>query len=78
MGTILTIASSKDGSGKTTLAQCLGVNLAVFDFRLIVIDTDANETFREWQAVLARYDLMRGRLRARPWWRGLNQRWEQL
>jgi hypothetical protein len=30
------------------------------------------------QSVLARYDLMRGRLRGRPWWRGLNQRWEQL
>jgi chromosome partitioning protein len=48
MGTILTIASSKGGSGKTTLAQCLVANLAKLGYRLTVIDADANATFGEW------------------------------
>jgi chromosome partitioning protein len=50
MGTILTIASSKGGSGKTTLAVCLAANLAAMGFQLIVIDTDANASFSEWHA----------------------------
>jgi chromosome partitioning protein len=50
MGTILTIASSKGGSGKTTLTVCLAANLAALGFQLIVIDTDANASFSEWHA----------------------------
>jgi chromosome partitioning protein len=50
MGTILTIAASKGGAGKTTLTQCLAANLAIMGYRLIVIDADMNGTFSDWHA----------------------------
>ena len=50
MGSILTIASSKGGAGKTTLAQLLAVNLAQRGYRLTVLDTDLNGSFGEWHA----------------------------
>jgi len=28
--------------------------------------------------VVKRHDRLRGRLRGRPWWRGLNKRWRRL
>lgn len=48
MGSIVTIATSKGGGGKSTLAQFLAANMAVHGYKITVIDADANESFREW------------------------------
>ncbi|GAN79819.1 ParA family protein [Acidocella aminolytica] len=50
MGTILTIATSKGGAGKSTLAQCLSANLAQLGYAVTVIDADANATLSDWHA----------------------------
>lgn len=48
MGTILTIASSKGGTGKTTLAQFLAANLARRGYQITVVDAVAGTAFAEW------------------------------
>jgi chromosome partitioning protein len=48
MGTIVTIATSKGGGGKTTLATCLAANLSAHGYRVAVIDADRNQTFKDW------------------------------
>jgi chromosome partitioning protein len=48
MGTIITIATSKGGGGKTTLATCLAGNLATHGYRVAVVDADRNQTFKDW------------------------------
>jgi chromosome partitioning protein len=50
MGTILTIATSKGGGGKTALTTCLGANLAALGYRIAVIDADRNQSFASWHA----------------------------
>ncbi len=51
MGQILTIATSKGGGGKTTLAACLAANLAAQGYRVSVVDADPNATFSDWHSV---------------------------
>jgi chromosome partitioning protein len=51
MGQILTIATSKGGGGKTTLATCLAANLAAQGYRVAVVDADPNATFSDWHSV---------------------------
>lgn len=48
MGSIITIATSKGGGGKTTLATCLAVGLAARGARVAVVDADRNATFSDW------------------------------
>jgi chromosome partitioning protein len=51
MGQILTVATSKGGGGKTTLAACLAANLAAQGYRVAVVDADPNATFSDWHSV---------------------------
>src|SRR4051812_41181625 len=48
MGTIITVAQSKGGAGKTSLVQLLAPNLAALGYRVAVLDTDRNQNFRDW------------------------------
>ena len=48
MGSIIAVATSKGGGGKTTLTTCLAVSLAERGFRVSVIDADRNATFSDW------------------------------
>jgi chromosome partitioning protein len=50
MGTIITIAQSKGGAGKTTLAASLAPNLAAAGYRVAVVDSDRNQSFAAWHA----------------------------
>lgn len=49
MGSILTIAQSKGGAGKTTLAACLAPNLVNAGYRVCVVDSDRNQSFASWR-----------------------------
>lgn len=51
MGSIITVATSKGGGGKTTLTTCLAVSLAESGYRVSVIDADRNATFSDWHQV---------------------------
>lgn len=48
MGSIITVAQSKGGSGKTTLISALGPNLAASGYRVAVVDSDRNQSFAGW------------------------------
>jgi chromosome partitioning protein len=48
MGSIITVATSKGGGGKTALTTCLAANLAALGYRVHVIDADRNEAFARW------------------------------
>lgn len=48
MGSIVTIAQSKGGSGKTALTQTLAVNLAIAGYRVALLDADPNQTLADW------------------------------
>ena len=50
MGSILTIASSKGGTGKTAVATSLAINLAAQRYRVAVIDADPNAIFSGWHS----------------------------
>lgn len=47
-GSIIVIASSKGGVGKTTLTTTLAVNLAALGFAVSVVDADRNQAFATW------------------------------
>lgn len=47
MGSVVTIATSKGGGGKTALTTLLAVNLAPL-LRIAVVDADRNATFAHW------------------------------
>lgn len=55
--TIITIASSKGGAGKTTLAQILAGSVAERGHRVAVIDADLNHSFATWAKTFQRYPL---------------------
>ena len=50
MGSIITVAQSKGGAGKTTLVSALGPNLAAAGYRVAVVDSDRNQSFAGWHA----------------------------
>jgi chromosome partitioning protein len=47
-GSILVIASSKGGVGKTTISICLAVNLSAAGYRVAGVDADRNQAFATW------------------------------
>lgn len=47
-GSILIVASSKGGVGKTTISICLAVNLAALGYRVAGVDADRNQAFANW------------------------------
>ena len=47
---VLTIASSKGGPGKTTLAMLLAASLAAEGLRVVVLDADPTEALSRWAA----------------------------
>jgi chromosome partitioning protein len=48
MGSILVVATSKGGGGKSALTACLAVNLAAQGYDVHVVDTDSNQSFAAW------------------------------
>jgi chromosome partitioning protein len=50
VGSIITVATSKGGGGKTAVTTCLAANLAALGYRVAVIDADRNQTFALWHA----------------------------
>jgi chromosome partitioning protein len=48
MGRIITVASSKGGSGKSCLVMRLSGNLAAYGYRVTVIDADPNACYFQW------------------------------
>lgn len=50
MGTIIAVASSKGGSGKTVLTTLAASALTSRGYRVAVIDADSNATFSDWAA----------------------------
>src|SRR3954471_3925211 len=48
MGRIITVASSKGGSGKSALTTLLSSNLAAHGYRVAAIDADPNACFFQW------------------------------
>jgi chromosome partitioning protein len=48
MGTVIVMASSKGGVGKTTSTTALAVNLAASGFTVSVVDADRNQAFATW------------------------------
>ena len=53
MGSILTIATSKGGGGKSAAAMCLAANLSAHGYRVAVVDADRNQTFATWHSAYA-------------------------
>lgn len=47
-GSILVVASSKGGVGKTTISICLAVKLALQGYRVAGVDADRNQAFAAW------------------------------
>ena len=45
---IITVATSKGGAGKTTTVACVAVHLATEVLRVAVVDSDPNEGFAKW------------------------------
>src|SRR3954452_604555 len=48
MGRIITVASSKGGSGKSALTTLLSSNLAAHGYRVAAIDADPNACYFQW------------------------------
>lgn len=48
MGRIVTVATSKGGSGKSSITTLLSGNLAFFGYRVAVIDADPNACYSQW------------------------------
>jgi chromosome partitioning protein len=48
IGSILIVASSKGGVGKTTISVCLAVKMATEGYRVAGVDADRNQAFATW------------------------------
>ena len=48
MGSIIVVASSKGGVGKSCLVTALSVNLAALGYRVAAVDADRNQAFSTW------------------------------
>ena len=54
---IITIASSKGGAGKTTLAAIIAGNVSQRGYRVAAIDADYNHSFADWVRTYERYPI---------------------
>ena len=54
---VITIATSKGGAGKTTLAQLLTGTLAGRGFKVAAIDADYNHSLADWVRTFTRYPI---------------------
>ena len=54
---IISVTSSKGGAGKTTIAQTLLGTVAQGGHKVAAIDTDLNQTLRNWVSVFAHYPI---------------------
>ena len=54
---IITIATSKGGAGKTTLAQCIAGTVAARGHRVAAIDADYNHSLADWVSTFERYPI---------------------
>lgn len=54
---IVTIATSKGGAGKTTLAQCIAGTIAGRGHRVAAIDADYNHSLADWVTTFNRYSI---------------------
>lgn len=54
---VITVATSKGGAGKTTLAQLLAGTLAGKGFRVAAIDADYNHSLADWVRTFGRYPI---------------------
>jgi chromosome partitioning protein len=54
---IITIATSKGGAGKTTLAQLITGTVATRGFRVAAIDADYNHSLADWVRTFSRYPI---------------------
>lgn len=55
---IITIATSKGGAGKTTLARLLVGTLSQWGYKVGAVDTDLNHTLTDWVTTLSKYPVM--------------------
>lgn len=51
MGRIITVASGKGGSAKSSLTMVLSATLAAMSYRVAVIDADPNACFAQWHRI---------------------------
>ncbi len=51
MGRIITVASGKGGTAKSTLSMVLSATLAAMRYRVAVIDADPNACFAQWHRI---------------------------
>ena len=51
MGRIITVASGKGGTAKSSLTMVLSATLAAMDYRVTVIDADPNACFAQWHRI---------------------------
>lgn len=54
---VITVATSKGGAGKTTLAQLVAGTLAGQGFRVAAIDADYNHSLADWVRTFGRYPI---------------------
>ena len=54
---IITIATSKGGAGKTTIAQLIAGTIASKGYSVAAIDADYNHSFADWVATFERYPI---------------------
>lgn len=54
---IITIATSKGGAGKTTLAQLIGGTIAEQGYKVAVIDADYNHSLSDWVRTFEHYPI---------------------
>lgn len=55
--TMITVATSKGGAGKTTLAQLITGNIAERGFKVAAIDADYNHSLADWVQTFGRYPI---------------------
>lgn len=57
VGSIIVIASSKGGAGKTSLTTSMAVNLVARGYSVAVVDADRNQAFAKWHEMAGSHAL---------------------